>query len=484
MPTRNLLSHRKFVTIAEPATFVSGSHITRRSNLNPEDRRKYIPTGYREKVSEGSSRVLALWANGSESWLIHKEIVDQLVKQGMRKRTAVRAIKRVLDEGKLERHIEGSSSKYRPVFRLKDFDFLEYLSNLHAATSKFGMVHDWDVGGWLSHAAAGVIVGFPPVEMEKLQPDESLALNTILVRIAELYSALMDLRDVLLVRRAGAEVNFSDDLLRQVLLECHVRVLDKTMGRTDSIIEKLGASFGDWSVPARQMFDRNSPERVATALDSFPISLNLVHSFSRLLHAKKHLRKQGFNIDRHSIAEISAKLRHAQLKMDQFSDKFIESAIKKKRRDIVEIPVPERMNTDLSLLSAAYSVKLAEIFSKSGLRELQDMALVVTRHPNTMETQMTTERMLSEFIEMMKEFRQEKMSGLSEEQLAKFLGREFGESHYRLDPDEVDDLKDKPWLNKELGVHGPAFFKEYHLSRADRIKFEKKRRRWPLRVET
>ncbi len=443
--------------------------------MEQEDRRKFTPSPYKQAVSDLSMRILGLWKDRPESSLIHRQIVDELASQGVPRHRTVRGIKRLVQERKLEKVQQGRSAKYRPIYKLKDFGTLDYLSELHMRVSRNGLVYDWGVGTGFSHAAAGTIVGYPPVEREELSPDERLALDTILVRMSELYSALMDLRDVLIIRKAGGEAKFSDDLVRQVLFECHVRSLDKTMGTTKSVYEKLSPSLGVWSDPINYMRDHNGlgsddPAR----LDAIPLSLGLLNTFQKLLTMKKELKREGMDIDHYSLTELASKLRQIHEKMERHSDTTFRSLRRRQPHGIIEVAIPERTREHLSLLRRAYSVKIAEVFSRHGLREMQDMALVITRHPNTMETQMTTERMLSEFIEGMKEFGRDRIKGLSEEKLAKFLGQEFGETYYRVPPDEVDELRDKPWLKQEIGDHVGAFLKEYHSARLQRLEFERK----------
>jgi hypothetical protein len=80
---------------------------------------------------------------------------------------------------------------------------------------------------------------------------------------------------------------------------------------------------------------------------------------------------------------------------------------------------------------------------------------------------------------MIREFEQEKIAGLSEEGLAKFLGHELGDVYYRFPPDEVNALKDKPWLTQEIGSHTQSFLDEYNAARMERIKAEEKIDRKP-----
>jgi len=445
-------------------------------NMRPEERRKFIPTPYREPVEELSSKILGLWSTKPEAFLTHREITSKLEATGVPKQRILRGIKRLLQEKKLENQQKGTTSHYRPIYKLKEFDTLQYLSALNAAVSGKGMVYDWGVGGGISHTASGTIIGFPPVEKDKLRPDERLALDTIMVRISELYSALMELRDVLIIRKADCDVAFSDNLVRQVILECQSRLLDRTMGPTDILRDHLTSSLGEWSEAVGSMCRENKlGSDDPTQPEDTALSFTLLQPFDRLLEVKKHLLKEGFDIDHYTLADLADRLRRMQQKTDLEMDRTLDRLKKERPQEMmISAKIPEKLSIDLQLLRRAYAVKLAEEFSKVGLGELQDMALVITRHPNTMENQMTTERMVSEFIEMMREFEQKQIEGLSGEGLAKFLGHELGDVYYRFPPDEVNALKDKPWLAQELGPNTRAFLDEYNAARTARIKAEEK----------
>ncbi len=445
-------------------------------NMRPEERRKFIPTPYRDSVEELSSKILGLWSNEPTAFLTHREITTKLEATGVPKRRILRGIKRLLHEKKLENQQKGTTSHYRPIYKLKEFDTLQYLFELNSSVSGKGMVYDWGVGGGISHTASGTIIGFPPVERDKLRPDEKLALDTIMVRVSELYSALMELRDVLIIRKVGCDVGFSDNLMRQVILECHSRLIDRTMGPTDILRVHLSSSLGEWSEAVASMCAENKVGSSDPAQpEDTPLSFTLLQPFDRLLEVKKHLLKEGFDVDHYTLADLADRLRRMQEKTDLEMDRTLERLKKEHPKEMmISAKIPEKLSSDLQLLRRAYAVRLAEEFSKVGLGELQDMALVITRHPNTMENQMTTERMVSEFIGMIREFEQEKIAGLSEEGLAKFLGHELGDVYYRFPPDEVNALKDKPWLTQELGPYTPAFLDEYNAARTARIKAEGK----------
>jgi len=445
-------------------------------NMRPEERRKFIPTPYRDSVEELSSKILGLWSNEPTAFLTHREITTKLEATGVPKRRILRGIKRLLHEKKLENQQKGTTSHYRPIYKLKEFDTLQYLFELNSSVSGKGMVYDWGVGGGISHTASGTIIGFPPVERDKLRPDEKLALDTIMVRVSELYSALMELRDVLIIRKVGCDVGFSDNLMRQVILECHSRLIDRTMGPTDILRAHLSSSLGEWSEAVASMCAENKVGSNDPAQpENTPLSFTLLQPFDRLLEVKKHLLKEGFDIDHYTLADLADRLRRMQEKTDLEMNRTLERLKKEHPKEMmISAKIPEKLSSDLQLLRRAYAVRLAEEFSKVGLGELQDMALVITRHPNTMENQMTTERMVSEFIGMIREFEQEKIAGLSEEGLAKFLGHELGDVYYRFPPDEVNALKDKPWLTQELGPYTPAFLDEYNAARTARIKAEGK----------
>jgi hypothetical protein len=396
-------------------------------------------------------------------------------KRGETKQRVVRALGRLVTEGKLDKRREGRSSKYRPLLRPKEFDTFSYLTDLRSRTSGHKMNYDWQVGGGVTHVASGTLVGFPDITKFPLRGDENFALSRILVRFSELYSALMDLRDMILLRRCGLDSKFSDSLLREVLLSALVANLTRDSA-TIEILDKVSPLLGVTEEIIKELYKQSEPgagHHDPASLDNGPTSFDLTMPFHSLLKAKTYLRAEGIDPDKHTLLELAEKLRRIDEKIEKFTDQAFQSMNTSEEDGIRSVRIPEELSEQEALIARSYAVKIAEHFSSNGLREMQDMAVVMTRHPATMETQTTTEHTLYDFIESVREFEAEEFSGLQPEQVAKTLGERFGELYWRLPLEEVESLKEQPWLRKQLVGHVDEFFQEYRSARNKTIEIER-----------
>lgn len=442
--------------------------------MDSQEKRKFIPISRRKEIEQLDSSLLKLWDANPQDWLSFGHIVRQLARQGIKKHVVVRALGRHLREMKLEKQRLGRSSSYRPTAQPKMFDGIQYTTELHSRTKPLGMSYNWDVGGFVTRTTSGTIVGFPNLEELSLPQKHEFALQTILVRMSEMYKALMDLRDIVVLSRNGVNPGFTDTLIREILFGNFVRDLNQQRSDTMSLIDRL-APLMRYPEELRKLGQSEGSDHDPSSLSNTLASTRLTRSFESIINEKKTLRKEGFDTDKYSLTELARKLKTIDEKIDGYVSATIENAppIDPADPTIQEVPIPKHVYEQESLIASAYVVKIAELFSSLGLTEMQDMALVITSNYNAMDTQTTSEHILYDFIQGVKQFSNE-IEGLSQEDKAKYFGRSFGQTYWRIPADEIKALEHQPWLRQEMGDHVGSFLREYSSSRIREMRAERK----------
>lgn len=432
---------------------------------------KYVPLRHRTEVSRLEKSILDLWKDNSDQEFNAATIVAAMDKVGIAKYKTLRYLKRLVDGRSLERRSDKQQILYKLRLRPKEFNQIEYVTNLDSVVSSKHMSYEWGVGGAFSHLACGTIVGFPHVEKET-DADVTFVLDILLRNVAEIFVSLEYLRDVILLRRAGVRIKIPDEVLRTLILQTYLTVLEEDLGETKAVADKLIPSLHYWKDVVEFLWKHNQ-SNVMDAADPNDgiVSMSMTESFEKLVSAKKYLKDEGVDISRYDVGELANKLR----KIEQRTEEFTEAAFQRQESEGTEeksVLLPEEMSEQHSLWGLAYSVKLAELYKSMGLREKQDMALVVTRSPRTMDTQTTEEHILLDFIEVGKENRE--LAHLTEEQRVRFLGRRFGEAYVNTPRQEIEKLRERPSLIQALGGHIDAFYEEYRDAWEKRVRIEEK----------
>jgi hypothetical protein len=445
--------------------------------IESRERRKFIPAPYKDRARQVDSAILKMWDNKSEAWTTYRDIVTKSKEVGIPKYTVVRALERLVREDRLEKKAEGRTKQYRPRMKPPEFNTFEYLEMLRSRTTDRKMVYDWDVGGGITHLARGSLIGFPDLDTFEHHKLAEYALNILLVRVSEIYEAIMDLRDIFLMTSAGVPVPLTDHLVREIVLGEFVRSINYEDRSTGELLQRLAPFLKELEEPMRRLYNQSeSVKDDPLSVSGGYMSLQLEHSFHSLIREKKYLKSEGIDIDKFTLAELGQKVRTAHERTERYTN---EAWKKGKYRDdgmLRSVRVPDELSHDEAVISRAYATKVGQLFSTYGLNEMQDMALVVTRSPNTMDTQVTTEHILYDFIQGAKDYSKKKIEGLSQEERARFLGSEFGSVYCRISPEEVDQLREQPWMQKEFGTHVETFLKQYHSARTREIEKRSKLR--------
>jgi hypothetical protein len=443
--------------------------------IESRERRKFIPAPYKERTHQVDSAILKLWDNNSEAWRTYGDSVTKSKEVGIPKYTVVRGLERLVHEDRLEKKTEGRTTQYRPRMKPPEFNTFEYLEMLRSRTADQKMIFDWDVGGGVTHLAHGALIGFPDIETIEHHKLAEYALNILLVRVSEIYEAIMDLRDLSLMTSAGVPVPITDQLVREIVLGEFVRTINHEDRSTGELLQRLAPFLKEIEGPMRKLYNQSeSVKDDPLSISGGYISLHLEHSFHSLIKEKKHLKLEGLDIDKFTLAEIGQKVRTAHERTERYSNEAWKKGRYKDDGMVMSVRIPDELSHEEAVVSRAYATKVAELFSTYGLHEMQDMALVVTRSPNTMDTQVTAEHILYDFIQGLKDYSKKKIEGLSQEERARFLGGEFGSVYSRISPEEVDQLREQPWMQKEFGTQVETFLKQYHSARTREIERRRK----------
>jgi hypothetical protein len=438
-----------------------------------ETKDKHVPLVYRAEVSRIEKSILELWKDNADQEFNTTTIVAAMDKMEVHRHKTLRYLKRLVDSRSLERRVDNQQVLYKLRLHPEDFNQLEYVTKLDSAVSCKNMKYEWGVGGAFSHLACGSIVGFPPIEKDT-DPDVAFVLNILLQNAAETFASIEYLREVILLRRAGVHIKIPNEVLRILILLTHVKALDEELGETNEVARKLIPSLHYWKNIVEYLWKKN---RTNTSDPADPndgiVSMNMMESFEKLLATKNYLKNEGFELSHYRLSELAEKIRKMEEKMEEFATAAFARSESQGSSGMRSVLFPKEMSEQHSLLALAYSAKLAELYASLGLQEKQDMALVITRSPRTMDKQTTEEHILSEFIDAAREYNEE-LKTLSGEQAAKFLGQRFGELYINTPRQEIDSLRERPWLSRALGGYVDAFYEAYHAAREERISFEEK----------
>jgi hypothetical protein len=432
---------------------------------------KHIPIGHRNDVLYVDKSILDLWNDAPGSELNATRIVSAMVEKGIAKHRTLRHLRRLVENKALVKRNDTRQVLYTLRVKSSEFDQIEYVRNLESAVSKNGMSYRWGVGGGFSHMACGTIVGFPELQ-EDSDPDVNFVVGTLLESASKIFVDLEYLRDILILRRAGVRIKLPETVLRDLILMTHVKALDHELGETKEVARKLLPSLSYWKEIVELLWKSNNAELPDPADPNEGMnSMTFTQSFEKLLPAKNYLKEEGLDISRYSLQELADKFRRMEEKTEEYTTTEFEKMDPKDNSGLRSVLLPKEMSEQHSLIGLGYAVKLAELFASKGLHEKQDLALVITRNPRTMDTQTTDEQILLEFIEAAKEHNPE-IHGLSEEETARYLGRMFGEVYVNVSRSEIDALRNRPSLKQALAGHMESFYQEYHVARDKMIRFE------------
>jgi len=392
--------------------------------------------------------ILSAWTREEES-LSYSRIKRHIVGKGIIKKTNDRSLSRWLknltDKGILKKTEEGYFLEMKP----KAYQVFDYLSELRRKYDNY--IYEGEVGGLISHVCALTYLNFDETLLQK--DDERQAFDTISVRLAELFWALYELRNAILKRRCGlAQLKLPDDVIRETLFG----MLTSSIGEhhaTEEIVEKYSTVLRPRE---KQVFDNlwktNKPSRKVDYVDRLDHELFFDKIEENLESYKKELKKTAsIDLEKYTVEELIKKF--VQI------NEWIQRNHAKEMQEKHSFAYTQEESELEANYRTAILTKVAEAI-KALETSLEDFAVVLTRHPATMNQYFTPEHILYEAMEwarappkdeFLKNLWQET---LDEEKTFESMVAERI-SHYRsINIKTLEELRSRPWVQRELSKFG------------------------------
>jgi len=332
-------------------------------------------------------RILSAWKNEGET-LRYKQIKQFVVSKGIINETNDRSLSRWLKKLVREDILEKSEKGYTLKTRPKVYQVFDYLNELRQKSAD--QIYDGEIGGIISHVCALTYLSFD----EKLvqTKEERIAFDTISIRIGELFWALYELRNTLLKRHCGLpQLKLPDVVIRETFLG----MLVEGIGRHHAT-EELVKKYSRHLIPVQEkifdhIWDINRPKSEVDYETFVENDLFFDKIEKDPEYYKKQLKKRAsIDLDKYSAEVLLEKL--AQI--GDWINKNHEKEMKEKHCFSY---TTEEADLETNYRTAVLA-KIAERI-KARHSTTEDFAIIVTRHPATMNEYYTPEHILREAIE-------------------------------------------------------------------------------------
>jgi hypothetical protein len=391
--------------------------------------------------------ILSAWKDEGEV-LRYKRIKQFLVQKGIIKETNDRSpsrwLKNLVKMGLLEKTEKGYALKKRP----KVYQVFDYLNELR---QKYGNhIYEGEIGGFISHLCALTYLNFNEALIQT--EEEQIAFNTLSIRIGELFWALYELRNAILKRRCGlAQLKLPDTVIREVFFG----ILNRSIGEhrsTEEIVKKYSRHLMQISKKDFDLIWKSNFCQGESFTDFLLDELILDEIEKDIRGYKKDLKeKASINLDKYTI--------------DELVEKFIQinNWIKKKHEKEMKEHHSFFFTKEESELESNYRTailtKVAERINALKTNT-EDFAVVITRHPATMNEYYTPEHILKETIEWARKppedtwgkciwqeihEKEKTFEGMVAEQLITFG---------RFDVRTYAKMRNLPWVKREMSKYG------------------------------
>jgi hypothetical protein len=417
-------------------------------------------------------RILLAWENEGEI-LRYKQIKQFAVEKGIltetNDRSLSRWLKKLVQEDLLEKTENGYALKVKP----KVYQVFDYINELRQNSSD--QIYDGEIGGWISHLCALTYLSFDETLIKT--KEERIAFDTISIRIGELFWALYELRNILLKRHCGLpRLRLPDPVIRETFLGMLVQSIGEHCET-----EKLVSNYSRCMIPERKemfdyLWDTNRKkigvnDEILLEPDLF---LNEIEKDPELY--RKELKKEAFiDLDKYSAEELLEKL------------KRIKNWIRKNHEKELKEQHGFSYTAEESELESNYrNAVLAKVAEgiKARHSTTEDFAIIVTRHPATLDEYYTPEHILREAIDWVKHppdddwgkriwketYDDEKtFEGMVAEHLVAFGWRHPVRTYAK--------MRLTPWIKKGLAGVGDfqTILKLYSQKRKQKLKEDRKR---------
>lgn len=404
--------------------------------------------------SSRSDVIVSAWQEEGEV-LSYSQIKDYLVRRGIisetNDRSPSRWLKRLVESGVLKKTDSGYALEAKP----KAYQTFDYL---HEIRQKYGRhIYEGEIGTWISHVCAMTYLNFEEDFFQELY--EKAALETISIRLGELFWALFELRNYGIRKQSGwKRIELPDTVIREVFFA----MLTESIGAhrsTDEIRRRFLTMLGSRQ---RSQFQKlwkkhklNRKERsYHFLLSDFFLADTLPENISSF---KRKLKKTSkIDIDNYTTDELVQKL----IDINEWIERNHEQEMQTKHDGEL---TGYAFTQEESELEASYRMaimaKIAEKVKELGT-DMEDFAIVLTRHPATMNQYCTPEHILYEAMEWARKppddealsrlwhevyEREKTFEGMVADHLVTMGGRDI---------QVYEALKSKPWVRMELAKHG------------------------------
>lgn len=416
--------------------------------------------------------ILSTWAP-TDQYLTYSQIKQRLVEKNLIKATNDRSLSRWLNKLTKEGTLRKTNDGYYLETKPKGYQVFDYLAELRQKFPNY--IYEGEVGGWISRLCASTYLNFDDTQIQKI--DEKLSFGLISTRLGELFEALYFLRNDVLKRRCGlAQLKLKDIVIREALFG----LLTKSIGEhqaTEELVEKYIHLLRS---PEKKIFD--FVWEVNKPVEDFDYVSHLADDFffenveKDPLGYKRELKTDSLKkIDKYTIEELIYKY----IKIQKNIRKKYELCINKEEEFSYSLTAEE---SELeNTYRTAILVKVAEKL-KSLETNTEDFAVILTRHPATMNQYYTPEHILYESMQwaakppeedFLKKVWQETHD---EEKTFESMVAERLSIYNSLNKEVLESLKTKPWVRNELSKLGDynEIIRIYIAKREEQLRQTKK----------
>ncbi len=374
-----------------------------------------------------------------------------------------RWLKQLDDEGILKKVEDG----YKLVLKPKAYQTFDYLNELR---QKYGQyTYEGEVGKTFSHVCASTYLNFDELLIH--ETDEKIAFDIISVRLGELFGALYQLKNDILKRRCGLkQLKLDDAVMRETIFG----LLNQSVGSRHATEELAKEYYTKLRQIEKKQFDilwdKNKPQHGFDRLDT----LNNAFVFDNIEESyeeEKQSLKNDYllDIEKYTIEDLIEKYREIN---DWIQRNHKEQLEKEHHYSLT----PQEQEAERNYRTAIL-VKVTECI-KALDTSTEDFAVILTRHPNTMNQYFTEEHILYEAMEWAREPPKEQMfkkfwqEVRDEEKTFEGMVAEKIVYYNNLNPKVIESLKSKPWVKKELSKYGSfdEILRLYKLKLKKRLK--------------
>jgi hypothetical protein len=397
--------------------------------------------------------IISTWQSPEEK-IEYGQIKKTLVNRRLIKETndtsLTRWLKQLENDGVIKKLGKGH---YALELHPKKYQVFDYLNELR---EKYGQyIWDGEVGTWISHICAATYINFDVTLLKK--EDEYEAFSIISTRIGELFAALYYLRNAILERRGGLnELSLPDEVLREAFFGYLKMSINNT--DTEELVAQKGKLLRDmWKRAFDQLYEKNKWSVANSVIENILIDQSFLEDIlSDIEGYKRDLKKRSlFDVDKFNEKELMDRY----LKLDKTIQGHIDSiSDNEESNQIIGFKYSEKESETECTLRTAILIKVAETIQALNTN-LEDFAVILTRHPSTMNRYYTPEHVLYDAMEWAKQppndetlnklwqeaFKREGgFEGMVASQLA---DRKFTLQQYK-------ELRTKPFVLRELSKYG------------------------------